>query len=758
MRIERPLQRVRVYIKGVVQGVGFRPFVYRCAVKHTLNGFVCNDSTGVVIEVEGSEENLKNFLHSLQKDKPSLSRIDTIQTQDLALQGTVGFEITDSRNAPFSSTMISPDISLCKSCEREMSDPNDKRYAYPFINCTDCGPRYTIISTLPYDRKNTSMQKFTMCKECKKEYQDPTNRRYHAEPVSCPNCGPKLYLLDNKGKKIAQEEALQQSIEMIKEGRSIVIKGLGGFHIVCDATSDDAIELLRQRKERASKPFAVMFRSMDEVKKHAFTTQEEEQLISSKERPIVVVKKKNNTILSELIAPGIDRIGVFLPYTPLHKLFLEMLATPLIATSANLSDAPIIIDESEVLEKLGNVVDGVLSYDREILNGCDDSVVQMAGNNRLFLRSSRGYTPKSLPLKINSRQKVLALGANQKNTLAFSFDGNIVLSPHIGDLNSMEAFEYYTKTLDTFQRIYNFQPEIVVCDKHPQYQTTKWAKELCQNNVDVKLIQVQHHYAHALACMAEYGLEEKVLAFCFDGTGYGDDGSVWGGEVFIADRYEYERVYHLKPFSLLGGEKAVKEPKRIALALLFECFTLEEILELNLPTVKAFSDEEITNLHLMWQRKIGTVITSSFGRVFDAVASLAGVLHELDYEGQSGLFLESLVKEIKGESSFSYSLKEGEIDITPMIKEMAGIKSASKLAERLIVTVIKVILDIASLYPYLPVILSGGVFQNRVLVELLTSELQKQNKKFYIQKDTPVNDASIALGQIYYALNNQGKL
>ena len=769
MSAESTSKRVHIRIKGIVQGVGFRPFVYQNAHVHRLNGFVFNDSEGVVAEVEGCEENIEVFLELLQIDAPPLSRIDEIIVEDIPANGQSGFTIIESQNKSSAFTMLPPDVSLCESCKKEMQDPNNRRYNYPFINCTDCGPRYTIINTLPYDRKNTSMHTFTMCEACKKEYEDPANRRYHAEPISCPDCGPTLYLLDKEQNRLAQnEEALKLTCKMLKEGKVIALKGLGGFHIVCDAKNDDAVALLRERKRRKSKPLAVMFRDLDEIKEYTSISEQEETLITSKERPIVVVDKKEDSTLSRLVAPNIDRLGVFLPYTPLHELLLEQLSSPIVATSANLSDEPIIVDELQIFEKLGNVVDAVLSHNRAILNGCDDSVAQIAGGKTLFLRNSRGYAPKSLKTS-HKTQKILALGANQKNVLALVNDGNIVLSPHIGDLNSLEAYEYFTRTLSTFERFYDFKPDVVVCDKHPEYLTSRFAKELQSKNTDLQIIEVQHHYAHALACMAEYELQEKVLAFCFDGTGYGDEevngearegalvqSTIWGGEVFIADGKGYERVHHLKPFRLLGSTKAVKEPKRVALSLLFESYSLDELLHLDSPTVKTFSSEEIKSLHVMWQKGLNSPLTSSLGRVFDAAASLAGVLQELDFEGQSGLMLEGLAKDVDITSRFTYNIDEKQIDIAPMVREMAQMQNSRELAGKLIATVANIVLDIAAMHPLLPVVLSGGVFQNRILVDLLSSELQRKGRRFYIQKDTPVNDASIALGQAYYAIHNQG--
>ena len=755
-------KRVRVRVKGIVQGVGFRPFVYQLAQKQALNGFILNDSKGVSIELEANEKTIERFLEELQNNPPSLSRIDSLHVEELEPNGVVGFTILDSLKNSSAFTMISPDISLCEKCKTEMKDPHNRRYLYPFINCTDCGPRYTIIKALPYDRKNTSMQKFTMCKECQAEYENPHNRRYHAEPISCHNCGPTLYLLDKEGKEIAKNaEALTLTCKLIEEKKIVAMKGLGGFHLVCDATSDEAVLALRMRKNRKSKPLAVMFENIEMIEKEIHLSEKEKALILSKERPIVIIEKKSTSTLSRYIAPNIDRLGVFLPYTPLHVRLLQELQNPIIATSANLSEEPIIIDEKELFLKLGLVMDAVLSYDREIINGCDDSVVN--GNEKIFMRLSRGYAPKSFLLPQKNRKKILAVGANQKNTLALAFDENIIISPHIGYLNSLEAFEYFTRTLETFKKFYEFEPDIIVCDKHPEYETTKWAKQIVRENPKIELLEVQHHYAHALACMAEYNLDEKVLAFCFDGTGYGDDGTLWGGEVLLADCKEFERAHHIKPFRLLGGEKAVKEPRRVALSLLFECYSLDEVLIQENETVKSFSSQEIKALHVMWKKGLNSPYTSSVGRIFDAVASLCGISQIVGYEGESGLLIESFAKDIKRAKSFQYSLEDKFIDITPMIQEILhplgtmNVNKKEEVATRFMATLVEMVLEIVQKYHSLPVVLSGGVFQNRVLVNALAEAFKQRNIRYYIQQETPVNDGSIALGQIYHALKNGEK-
>lgn len=755
MSAESTCKRLRVNVKGIVQGVGFRPFVFQLAVKFSLGGFVLNNSEGVIIEIEGNEQALTSFLNTLKENPPPLARVDSIDMESVTAQGEKDFSIRHTDENSLNLTMVSPDIALCEKCEEEMKDPSNRRYGYPFINCTDCGPRYSIIKKLPYDRPYTSMREFHMCQECAREYNNPLDRRYHAQPISCPDCGPALYLLDKEGKVIAENsEAIRLTCKLIREKKILAVKGLGGFHLVCDATSDEAVSTLRERKKRPSKPLAVMFQDIEAIKKETFINDEEEKLILCKEHPVVVVNKNSTSSLSLHVAPNIERLGVFLPYTPLHVLLLDELNTPIVATSANLSDEPIVIDEKELLSKLGDVVDAVLSHDREIVNGCDDSVIMQSGDQKTLVRMARGYAPKSMLLPKKIGKKILAVGANQKNSIALAFDDHIILSPHIGDLNSIEAFEYFTRTLETFKSFYEFEPDIIVCDKHPEYETTKWAKGLSKENPNIELFEVQHHYAHALACMMEYTLDEKVLAFCFDGTGYGDDGTLWGAEVLIADTKDYERVSYLTPFRLLGATKAVREPRRVGLSLLFECFTLEEVLALDNETTRSFMQEEIKSLHVMWQKGLNSPLTSSMGRLFDAVASLSGIAQILGYEGESGLLIESVSQKIDLSKKFSYTLEEDKIDIRAMIAQIVQMKESAEISAMFISTIANIILDIADQYPSLPVVLSGGVFQNKLLVDILAKEFKNKNIRYYMQQDTPVNDGSIALGQAYYALKH----
>jgi hydrogenase maturation protein HypF len=736
----------KITLKGIVQGVGFRPFVYREATRYDIRGSVCNTPEGVVIEAQGTQ--CESFIKALRENLPDRARIDSMEIEACEFAPFTDFEIRES-TLGFGSVAIPLDTALCSTCEAEMDDPSNRRYRYPFINCTDCGPRYTIIQTPPYDRVRTSMKHFTMCSECLEEYNNPTSRRYHAEPISCPNCGPKLIFLDNRGDEIAGDP-IALAVSMLKAGKIIALKGLGGFHLMCDATSDAAVGELRLRKHRKAKPLAVMFGSLEQLETYVSINEVERNHITGSIKPIVIVDAQAETNLSPQIAPHIQRLGVFLPYTPLHRLLFDRIDFPLVATSANISDEPIMIRSSEIVGRLAHVVDGILDHDRTIINALDDAVIQIAEDRVVMLRMGRGFAPHTFASQHPSDKAVLALGAHQKSAIALGVKENMILSPHIGDLGSVEADGYFERTVQTFKRFYDVEPSVLVHDLHPQYASSVFAVSQKKEHYGI-----QHHYAHILACMAEYGLSEKVLGFAYDGTGYGADGSLWGGEVMIADTHGYERIGYLKPFALLGGDKAIKEPRRIALSLLFESYTLDEVMSLNSPTVEAFLEYEIRQLHHMWRKQLNSPQSSSMGRLFDAVASLAGFIQTLDYEGQGGMMMESFVDDAIIEP-FAFEVKDGMIDLSPMVREIITLEwDKTEIASRFISTVEAIMLYYTTRYPELPIVIGGGVFQNRALMGRLYRRFGAG--RFYAQQQTPINDGSIALGQLYYAVHNAEK-
>lgn len=726
-----------------MQGVGFRPFVYKLAKRYNLKGEVSNNSFGVEIILNSDKDSLDSFLKTLKNEAPPLSKIDSIEVTQIDSINFSDFKIVKTKNSDIKTALIPPDVSVCSDCIDEMFDKSNRRYLYPFITCTNCGPRYSIIKTVPYDRVNTSMAKFDMCSKCQAEYSNPNDRRYHAQPIGCWECGAKLKLYikqDNKLilKKISKP--IDEVANAIKNGKIVAIKGIGGFHLICDATLDSAVGRLRNLKKRATKPFAVMVPNIEYAKDIANINQKEQELLQSPIKPIVLLQIKKSQILSSLIAPNIDRVGLMLPYTPIHYLLMKQLNRAIIATSANISGEPIITDIDTLKDKLSFMVEMVLDNDRDIINGCDDSIAQIIGSYTQWIRVARGLTPAIFHLD-RSPQKVLAVGANQKNSIAIKFDDIAVISPYIGDLDTIDSLEYFKKSINTLKRFYDFNPDIIVSDKHPEYLSTKWAK-----SQDINIIQIQHHYAHALSVMAEHKFKSKALAIIWDGTGYGDDGTIWGGEVMIVDNKSYKRVANLKEFKLIGSQKAIKEPRRVAISMLFELYSLDEILQMDNPTIKAFSSSEIKLLYQSWQRGLNAPISSSMGRVFDAIASLSGLIQSLNYEGESGLLIETQAsKKIYNNDIRLFKIENNIIDWTPLIKE--ALSDREFIASKLLISLKNLIIDFASIYPNLPIILSGGVFQNRLLMQSILNSKIKDRLMLPIKM--PPNDGGIALGQVY---------
>ncbi len=711
----------KIRITGVVQGVGFRPFIYNLATKYQLKGEVSNDSLGVLIMIDSDKKTLERFVKEIESDAPPLSCIESIMIEEIEKKSFDAFMIIQSSYHDKTNTLIPPDISICQACQRELFDKDNRRYLYPFITCTNCGVRYSIIKTLPYDRENTSMDKFKMCNACEKEYHDPTNRRYHAQPIGCWECGPTTNM------------RIDEAVKILEEGKILALKGVGGYHLLCDATNDEAVKLLRERKHRPSKPFAIMVKTLEEAKKLAKINPKEQTLLTSNKRPIVLLQAKPNT-LSKYVAPHISKIGIFLPYTPLHLLVLEKCNRPLVATSANVTDEPIATN-LESMQKLEGVYDALLDHDREIVNGCDDSVTMVVKNQTIMIRRARGYAPSAIKLPFKLDKKVLALGANQKNTIAIGFDNHVILSPHIGDLDTIESVGYFEKNIEILKRVYAFTPDIVACDKHPNYESTKYAKA---NFTNIK--EIQHHYAHILSVMAEKGIKEKVLGVAFDGTGYGDDGTLWGGEFLVCDYTGYERVAHLKPFRLLGGARAIKEPRRVALSLLFDLYS-EKVLQIQNPTTKAFSQKELAIHYKAWQKGLNAPLSSSMGRLFDAVASLTGICQEMSFEGESGMLLEEMYDKNITES-YPIAIYDDEIDFLPMIEDIVNDKPKEAIS-KFFNTIVEIIIAIAGEYDLL-LVLSGGVFQNRVLVELILEKIPDA----IFPNEIPPNDGGVALGQV----------
>lgn len=745
------LTRFRIEINGVVQGVGFRPFIYNLATALGLRGFVSNDTNGVVIELETDAQTLKKFLGKLEEEKPPLSHIYKIQVKELPPVGFKDFKIEKSIKDSEITIDILPDVAVCSYCLEEMSNPLDRRFGYPFINCTLCGPRFTIIECLPYDRENTVMKVFKMCAECYKEYTDPKDRRFHAQPVACPRCGPYVELYEREGVKIGEkEEAIEKVKEFLRRGYIVAVKGIGGFHLMCDATNSETIALLRKRKRRSHKPLAVMFKDIAQIETYCFLTSEEKETLLSHSRPIVLLESKG--LLPENIAPGLKKIGAFLPYSPLHHLILRDLDFPVVATSGNFSDEPIVIKNKEAFKKLINLADYLLIHNREILRRADDSVVKVIAGTPVFIRRARGFAPLPVFLPFNIKRKVLAVGPREKNTFAIGFGNKIILSQHVGDIETVEDLMDFERTLFDFIKLYEFEPEVVVCDMHPFYETTKWAENLAKRH-GLELIKIQHHFAHILSCMAENEIFDKVLGISWDGTGYGEDGTVWGGEFLIVEGNQYKRIAHFKTFKLIGGERAIKEPKRVALALLLEMFG-EELLDKKLPLFETFDRKELLLLYKAWERGINSPFCSSCGRLFDAVAALTGVNYVNNYEGESPMRLEDLFSyEIRDHYPIRIS-NEGDkyvIDWTEMIEKITFDKEPVQVKiSQFINTLAKVCVEMALRVGIEKVCLSGGVMMNRPLVERILEFMKKEGFKVFYQTKVPPNDGGLSLGQALY--------
>ncbi|WP_281951725.1 carbamoyltransferase HypF [Nitrosophilus kaiyonis] len=699
---------MRIFVKGIIQGVGFRPFVYKLANELNLKGFIRNCSDGVEIVVEGEQEQL--FIEYLKSKLPPLAKIFSLSIEDTPIQNFEDFTIIDSKVGK-KETFLSPDISICDECLNDLFDSKSRRYHYPLINCTNCGPRYTIIKDLPYDRENTSMENFPMCKECQREYNDPNSRFFHAQPIGCNRCGPKLFYGELQG-----YEAVKAVAKDIQNGKIVAIKGLGGYHLVCVPKS---AYKLRQIKRRPKKPFAMMFPSIDKIKEVCKLNEYEEKLILSKESPIVIVKSKE---YFEDVAPDIDRLGVFLPYSPIYYLLFSLIDSPLVVTSANISDEPIIKDEKNIKK----FTQKVLYYNREIVRSCDDSVLVSADKKPLFYRLSRGYAPKSFYIS-KQLPAILAVGARQKNTIALSFANSVILSPHIGDIKNIQSYEYFMQVIEDFKKMYDFTPEVIVCDKHPKYETTQYAK-----SSGFQTIQVQHHLAHIYAAKAEMELTnhalsyEEFLGFSWDGTGYGDDGKVWGGEIFVGD----ERKYHFDYLKIAGGEKAIKNIKFIAWSLLKKYgFEVEDKL-----------------FNLAYEKNINCFETSSVGRLFDAIAYISELCKYQEYEGYTGLLVEKAYR--GGEDRYDFYINNGVIDIDfeALLKD-----KKENIPTKFLNTLTTIIIETAK-QNKLPVILTGGVFQNKTLLENSIKKLQQNRITYFFPTQTPINDGGISLGQLWYAL------
>ena len=761
-RPEGLLRREALTVRGVVQGVGFRPFVYRLAAEEGLAGFIGNDTGGVTIEVEGPAGSIESFRRRLQAEAPPLSRIDSVLASEARPTGESGFRIIASEAGGRVSTGIPADAATCADCLRELLDPADRRYRYPFLNCTNCGPRFTITRRIPYDRPQTSMAKFKMCPACQAEYDDPTNRRFHAQPNACPVCGPRVWLVAPDGAEIPSDDPVTETINRLMTGAIIAIKGIGGFHLAVDATSESAVMRLRDRKHRYGKPLAVMVRGLDAARGLCVLTRPEEELLLTVSRPIVLALARAECGIAPSVAPGIPWLGVYLPYAPLqHMLFADRRVRALVMTSANLSEEPIAIDNDEAMARLGKVADAFLMHDREILQRCDDSVMALVDGAPQLLRRARGFVPLGVPLPFDA-PPLLAVGGHLKNVFALARGRFAYQSQHLGDLENVTGLDFFRESLAHLMRTFEIEPETVVHDLHPGYLSTSWAKEWAGER-GLPVIAVQHHHAHIAACMAEHGLEGQVIGLSLDGTGYGSDGSIWGGEVLVSRLDGFERFAHLDYVPMPGGEAAIREPWRMALGHLHAAdFDIASPEVLGLLNVK---QQDAHVLGRMIERGVNTPLTSSLGRLFDAVAAVVLGRREVDYEAQAAIELEGLAMDEPDALDSGYSLEfyGGNwntrepllISAAPLWRELlqdmrAGV-SKPRIAARFHAGVAGAFVRAAVLAREAAgiqqVALSGGCMHNRRLARLMREGLQEQGLQVFQHVQVSPGDGGLSYGQ-----------
>jgi hydrogenase maturation protein HypF len=822
--------RLKIAVRGAVQGVGFRPFVFRLAEELKLAGWVNNSPQGVFIEVEGPRSALEKFLLRLETEKPVRSFIQSLESSWLDATGCKKFEIRESETGGGKTALVMPDIATCPDCLREIFDPKNRRYRYPFTNCTNCGPRFSIIEALPYDRANTSMKKFAMCPQCQAEYDDPRDRRFHAQPNACPICGPRLELWRSGVRQNADfpgpqsqprstersYNALLATVEAIRDGKIATIKGIGGFHLMVDARNEAAVKRLRERKHREEKPFALMFPSLDSVKSVCEVSPLEERLLHSPEAPIILLRRRGQSQISNLkfqiaegVAPGNPNLGVMLPSNPLHHLLMAELGFPVVATSGNLSDEPICTDEREALDRLGGIADVFLVHNRPIVRHVDDAIVRVMLGREMVLRRARGYAPlpiqlrnaecgmrihKSSPADVQSEIRnpkseiILAVGAHLKNAVALSIGNQVFISQHIGDLETEPANNAFRRVIADFEKLFDAKPEIIAADLHPDYLSTKFANELtgrvgsplpavgAQQIARPTKVGVQHHIAHVLSCMAENEIEPPALGVSWDGTGYGLDGTIWGGEFFLVTDKDVERVAHLRPFRLPGGDAAVKEPRRVALGLLYEISGDAVFARKDLPPVAAFTKTELAALKTMLAKNLNSPVTSSMGRLFDAVASLINLRQQMRFEGQAAMELEFALDGIDTDEAYSLQIagcglrnekseirnpkSEMILDWAPMIEViLADVKrdvSIGTISAKFHNALAEAIVTVAKQTGEPRVVLSGGCFQNRYLTERAVRRLRAEGFRPCWHQRVPPNDGGIALGQVIAARRQNG--
>ena len=755
------IQRVRITIRGAVQGVGFRPFVYRLASELGLTGWVSNSAGGVSIEAESDRPQLEEFVLRLAEERPPRAVIQSLEFSYLDALGFTGFEIRPSDSGGDRVALVLPDIATCADCLREIFDPRDRRHLYPFTNCTNCGPRYSIIESLPYDRANTSMKSFRMCAACAREYTDPLDRRFHAQPNACPECGPQVALWDREGRRTATgHDAICEAARRVGAGEIVAVKGIGGFHVLADARSEKAVLQLRKRKRRGEKPFAVMYPSMDAARMDCEVGRLEHRLLLSPESPIVLLRRRAAVrgTVARAVAPGNPYLGVMLPYTPLHHLLMREAGFPVVATSGNLSEEPICTDELEALHRLHDVADVFLIHNRPIVRHVDDSIVRVLLDRELVLRRARGYAP--LPVAVrNPLPQILAVGGHLKNTVALSVGSNVFISQHIGDLENDEALDAFHQVISSLCGLYQSDPVQLASDLHPDYVSTRHARAQGRS-----VIGVQHHYAHVCACMAENEIEGRVLGVAWDGTGFGTDGTVWGGEFLLTDDTGYQRAAALRAFPLPGGEQAIREPRRAALGVMHTMLGDALFEGHDFPFLRSFGEADRSVLRQMLSQRLNSPMTTSAGRLFDAVASIMGIRQVVDFEGQAAMELEFAAADGIGEA-YPFSVAGATPQASPeamlvvdwgpavsaVIQDLRDGLPSGTIAARFHNTLVEVIVEVAQRLGEPRIVLTGGCFQNRYLTERAVRRLSETGFRPYWHQRVPPNDGGISLGQVIAA-------
>lgn len=770
--------RVQILVRGIVQGVGFRPYVYTLAARSALRGQVLNNTKGVLIDVEGEPHAVEQFIKEITLHPPPLSQIESIQRDDnLDSANYEDFRIVESALEGATLAAVSADVATCADCLRELFDPQDRRHLYPFINCTNCGPRFTIIEGIPYDRAQTTMRDFEMCAACRAEYENPLDRRFHAEPTACPQCGPQLKLTDANdlldcGMRNAEcglkdghassirtphsafRTPLSRVCRLLLDGKIIAIKGIGGFHLACDALNAEAVARLRQSKYREDKPFALMAKSVDVVREHCLVSEAEAALLASERRPVVLLEKRVDSGVPDAVAPRLRTLGFMLPYSPLHHLILETTDRPLVLTSGNVSDEPICYEDEDAARRLNPIAHYFLSHDRRIHLRTDDSVARVHAGREMILRRSRGYAPAPVRVSFKFAREILACGAELKNTFCLARAAHAFVSHHIGDLENLETLRSYEEGIEHYQRLFHLQPEVVAYDLHPEYLSTKYA--LAHDEGRTK-IGVQHHHAHIASCMADNGIEGEVIGVAMDGLGFGTDGRMWGGEFFVADFLDAERIAHLEYIPMPGGARAIREPWRMAASYLYRAFG-DDFLNLNLPFIENMDRKTWATLRRMIETQTNSPETSSMGRLFDAVSSLLGLRNAVNYEGQAAIELETIIDpvcvqgyEFELAAVGGASVVKAEALIRRAVEDLLERRSPREVSAKFHLGVVQLILEIARRARderrLNRVVLSGGVFQNMFLLDNVCRMLCADNFEVFTHSRVPTNDGGISLGQ-----------